>query len=73
MKTIFKNILKMTVAKKIILGLTIIFANSLSAQLDRSIVPESGPTPEIFFGKPQTFKLDNGLSLIHISEPTRRS
>ena len=64
MKTIFKNILKMTVAKKIILGLTIIFANSLSAQLDRSIVPESGPTPEIFFGKPQTFKLDNGLTVM---------
>ena len=64
MKTIFKNILKMTVAKKIILGLTIIFANSLSAQLDRSIVPESGPTPEIFFGKPKTFKLDNGLTVM---------
>ena len=64
MKTIFKNILKMTVAKKIILGLTIIFANSLSAQLDRSIVAESGPTPEIFFGKPQTFKLDNGLTVM---------
>ena len=54
MKTIFKNILKITSAKKLIIGLTIIFANSLSAQLDRSIVPESGPTPEIFFGKPQT-------------------
>ena len=64
MKTIFKNILKMTVAKKLILGLALIFANSLSAQLDRSIVPESGPTPEIFFGKPQTFKLNNGLTVM---------
>ena len=64
MKTIFKNILKMTIAKKLILGLALIFANSLSAQLDRSIVPESGPTPEIFFGKPQTFKLDNGLTVM---------
>ena len=64
MKTIFKNILKMTIAKKLIICLTIIFANSLSAQLDRSIVPESGPTPEIFFGKPQTFMLDNGLTVM---------
>ena len=64
MKTIFKNILKMTVAKKLIICLTIIFANSLSAQLDRSVVPESGPTPEIFFGKPQTFMLDNGLTVM---------
>ena len=64
MKTIFKNILKITSAKKLIIGLTIIFANNLSAQLDRSIVPESGPTPEIFFGKPQTFMLDNGLTVM---------
>ena len=64
MKTIFKNILKITSAKKLIIGLTIISANSLSAQLDRSIVPESGPTPEIFFGKPQTFMLDNGLTVM---------
>ena len=64
MKTIFENILKITTAKKLIIGLTIIFANSLSAQLDRSIVPESGPTPEIFFGKPQTFMLDNGLTVM---------
>ena len=64
MKIIFKNILKITSAKKLIIGLTIIFANSLSAQLDRSIVPESGPTPEIFFGKPQTFMLDNGLTVM---------
>ena len=64
MKTIFKNILKITSAKKLIIGLTIIFVNSLSAQLDRSIVPESGPTPEIFFGKPQTFVLDNGLTVM---------
>jgi zinc protease len=64
MKKIYKNILKMTVTKNLIVGLAIIFANSLSAQLDRSIVPESGPTPEIFFGKPQTFTLDNGLTVM---------
>ena len=54
----------MNIAKNLIIGLAIIFANSLSAQLDRSIVPESGPTPEIFFGKPQTFMLDNGLTVM---------
>ena len=64
MKTKFKNILKMNIAKNLIIGLAIIFANSLSAQLDRSVVPESGPTPEIFFGKPQTFMLDNGLTVM---------
>lgn len=64
MKTKFINILKMNIAKNLIIGLAIIFANSLSAQLDRSIVPESGPTPEIFFGKPQTFMLDNGLTVM---------
>ena len=64
MKKIYKNILKMTVTKNLIVGLAILFANSLSAQLDRSIVPESGPTPEIFFGKPQTFTLDNGLTVM---------
>ena len=64
MKTKFKNILKMNIAKNLIIGLAIIFANSLSAQLDRSIVPESGPTPEIFFGKPQTFMLENGLTVM---------
>ena len=64
MKTKFINILKMNISKNLIIGLAIIFANSLSAQLDRSIVPESGPTPEIFFGKPQTFMLDNGLTVM---------
>ena len=64
MKTKFINILKMNIAKNLIIGLAIIFANSLSAQLDRSIVPVSGPTPEIFFGKPQTFMLDNGLTVM---------
>ena len=64
MKTKFINILKMNIAKNLIIGLAIIFTNSLSAQLDRSIVPESGPTPEIFFGKPQTFMLENGLTVM---------
>ena len=58
------NIFKIKIAKNIILILAIIFTGSLHSQLDRSIVPESGPSPEISFGKPQTFKLENGLTVL---------
>ena len=58
------NIFKIKIAKNIILILAIIFTGSLHSQLDRSIVPESGPSPEISFGKPQTFKLGNGLTVL---------
>lgn len=51
------------IIKKVILVL-VLLSTSLNAQLDRSIMPESGPAPEIFFGKPQTFKLDNGLTVM---------
>jgi predicted Zn-dependent peptidase len=58
------NIFKIKIAKNIILILAIVFTGSLHSQLDRSIVPESGPSPEISFGKPQTFKLENGLTVL---------
>ena len=58
------NIFKIKIAKNIILVLAIVFTGSLHSQLDRSIVPESGPSPEISFGKPQTFKLENGLTVL---------
>ena len=58
------NIFKIKIAKNIILILAIVFTGSLHSQLDRSIVPESGPSPEISFGKPQTFKLGNGLTVL---------
>ena len=64
MKKIYRNMLKLNIAKKIIIALVIILSSSAKAQLDRSIMPESGPAPEIFFGKPQTFKLDNGLTVM---------
>ena len=64
MKKIYRNMLKLSIAKKIIIALVIILSSSAKAQLDRSIMPESGPAPEIFFGKPQTFKLDNGLTVM---------
>ena len=58
------NILKIKIVKNIILILAIVFTGSLHSQLDRSIIPESGPSPEISFGKPQTFKLENGLTVL---------
>ena len=64
MKKIYKNMLKLSIAEKIIIALVIILSSSANAQIDRSIMPESGPAPEIFFGKPQTFNLDNGLTVM---------
>lgn len=64
MKRIYKNMLKLSIAKKIIIALVIVLSSSANAQIDRSIMPESGPAPEIFFGKPQTFNLDNGLTVM---------
>ena len=63
MKNIFKTMLTIGIIKKVIIVL-VLLSTSLNAQLDRSIMPESGPAPEIFFGKPQTFKLDNGLTVM---------
>ena len=63
MKNIFKTMLTIGIIKKVIIVL-VLLTTSLSAQLDRSIMPESGPAPEIFFGKPQTFNLDNGLTVM---------
>jgi len=63
MKNIFKTMLTIGIIKKAIIAL-VLLSTSLNAQLDRSIMPDSGPAPEIFFGKPQTFKLDNGLTVM---------
>ena len=64
MEKILNKIFKIKIAKNIILTLAIVFTGNLYSQLDRSIVPGSGPSPEIFFGKPQTFKLENGLTVL---------
>ena len=63
MKKIFKTMLKIGILKKGIIAI-VLLSSSLNAQLDRSVMPESGPAPEIFFGKPNTFKLDNGLTIM---------
>lgn len=37
---------------------------SITAQIDRSQQPKSGPAPKINLGKPQTFELKNGLKVL---------
>ncbi|PKP43705.1 MAG: peptidase M16 [Bacteroidetes bacterium HGW-Bacteroidetes-13] len=37
---------------------------TVNAQIDRSKQPKPGPAPEIQLGKPQTFKLNNGLKVL---------
>jgi predicted Zn-dependent peptidase len=38
------------------------------AQIDRSVIPASGPTPEINLGKPYTFELKNGLQVLVVTD-----
>ena len=64
MKSILKNLIKPNALSKALIITGLIFYNPVSSQLDRSVMPESGPAPEIFFGKPNTFKLDNGLTAV---------
>ena len=54
MKNILKNLIKISALSKALVITGLIFYNPVSSQLDRSVMPESGPAPEIF------------LSLIHI-------
>lgn len=50
---------------KILITIAFIVASlSLSAQIDRSKMPVSGPTPTINIGKPYTFQLKNGLTVL---------
>ncbi len=50
--------------KKIILGLFLTIASTLTAQIDRTQAPKPGPVPEINLGKAQSFELKNGLKII---------
>ena len=50
---------------KIIITIAFLVASlSLTAQIDRSKMPVSGPTPTINIGKPYTFQLKNGLTVL---------
>ena len=63
-KEIITKIIKIGILKKVFLITVFILSNSLTGQVDRSVMPESGPAPEIKFGKPKTFILDNGLTVM---------
>lgn len=41
-------------------------AVAANAQIDRSQMPESGPTPSINLGEPETFNLSNGLTVLMV-------
>ena len=64
MTNILKSLIKASALSKALILTGLIFYNPVNSQLDRSVMPESGPAPEIFFGKPNTFKLDNGLTIM---------
>lgn len=42
----------------------LLVAISANAQIDRTKMPESGPTPTINLGEPETFQLSNGLTVL---------
>ncbi len=63
-KEILKKLTMIGIIKKVLLIAIFVFSNSLIAQVDRSVMPESGPAPEIKFGTPKTFLLDNGLTVM---------
>lgn len=50
---------------KIYSVITLLFLSlSISAQVDRTIMPESGPAPKINIGTPEKFTLPNGLQVL---------
>ncbi len=51
----------------ILMALFFIGINAI-AQIDRSVIPSSGPTPEINLGKPYTFELKNGLKVLVVTD-----
>ncbi|PPK96799.1 putative Zn-dependent peptidase [Nonlabens xylanidelens] len=56
--------------KKQLIFLMVLFLTGATAiaQIDRSQMPTSGPTPEINLGKPYTFELKNGLQVLVVSD-----
>lgn len=51
--------------KKIYITLVFaLFAITSNAQIDRSVMPEAGPAPEINLKEPQRFELKNGLKVL---------
>jgi zinc protease len=56
--------------KKQLIFLMVLFLTGITAvaQIDRSVIPTSGPTPEINLGKPYTFELKNGLQVLVVTD-----
>jgi len=50
--------------KKLYTLLLLLFAGSLTAQIDRTQMPKPGPAPEINLEDPQRFELKNGLKVL---------
>ncbi len=50
--------------KKLYILLFILSTATISAQIDRSVMPKPGPAPEINLEDPQTFELKNGLKVL---------
>ncbi|PRP67631.1 insulinase family protein [Nonlabens agnitus] len=51
-----------------ILMAVLFIGTSAIAQIDRSKIPTSGPTPEINLGEPDSFELDNGLQVLVVTD-----
>jgi predicted Zn-dependent peptidase len=55
--------------KRILFIMAFVIATAMTtAQIDRSQIPASGPTPEINLGEPYTFKLKNGLQVLVVTD-----
>ncbi|MDP5077941.1 MAG: insulinase family protein, partial [Nonlabens sp.] len=55
--------------KRILFIMAFVIATAMTtAQIDRSKVPTSGPTPEINMGEPYTFTLKNGLQVLVVTD-----
>ena len=48
--------------------LAVFIGLSVTAQIDRTKIPSSGPTPEVNLGKAEEFKLKNGLSVLVVND-----
>lgn len=54
--------------KRLIIFLLICSFTTVSAQIDRSVMPKPGPEPEITLGTPQEFTLPNGLTVLVVED-----
>ncbi|NDW09945.1 pitrilysin family protein [Dysgonomonas sp. 520] len=50
--------------KSLYIFLVLLLSVSMQAQVDRSVQPKPGPAPKVNLGKPQSFKLPNGLTVL---------